>query len=879
MLSINSIAIRRICIQLLLLALPLTSFSQTTLIPFNSSWKYKDDGVDQGTGWRASGYDDSGWASGNGQLGFGYPGITTTLNSCANPPTCNQRHITNYFRRKITIPDVTSFTNFLFDMFRDDGVVIYVNGTEVYRNGLGGTVIYTTLASPNISNNADAVHSTTLSAAASLFVTGENTIAVEVHQSSLTSSNILWDLKLVGLPVTPVTRGPYLQKATPNSIVVRWRTGDAVDSKVTYGITPGNLNQSVVVSGTRTEHTVQLSGLMPYTQYYYSVGTSTSVIQSGVNFYFLTSPGTGATGKYKFWVLGDAGSLFSTQYNVRDWYYTHIGSGITNGWLLLGDNAYNDGTDAEYGSKFFNIYQDKILKNSPLWPIPGNHEYYEGNQNLNRQTLNIAYYNIFDLPINGEAGGVPSGNEAFYSFNYGNIHFVGLDSWCTGPSGKLRLDDPLSDQVAWLKLDLAANTQPWTVVFFHHPPYSKGSHDSDTEFTMKEIHEKINPIIESYGVDLVLSGHSHIYERSKLLKGHFGDAASFNPATHNLSSSSGKYNGTSNSCPYIKSTANKNGTVYVVAGSAGKLDNSGEVSQCCFPHNAMPYSTFAFGGSLILEVEDNRLDGKFLSETGLIWDQFTIMKNVNKTTNLPNINQGESFTIGASWVGNYSWPHSSETTRNSTITPPATGSYTYYVNDPQTCLRDAFSVNVLPPLPVELISFKAEVETDRVTLLWKTASELNNDFFEVQRFTNQEEIQVLGNVKGHGTTRESNSYKFVDFAPLKGRAYYRLKQIDYDGSYQYSNIITASFEGGAGMKIFPNPGDGTELNLATGGYPGPFRILLFDALGVQLATYHANTQSEASTHTIRMDTPLAAGMYFVRIENSLVFTTHKWIVK
>lgn len=199
-------------------------------------------------------------------------------------------------------------------MFRDDGMVIYVNGTEAYRNGLAGTVTHNTFAFPSISANADAVHSTTLSAAASLFVNGENTIAVEVHQSSLTSSDILWDLKLVGLPVTPVTRGPYLQKATPSSIVVRWRTGSAVDSKVTYGTTPGNLNQSVVVSGTRTDHTVQLTGLTPYTQYYYSVGTSTSVIQSGVDFYFLTSPITSATGKYKFWVVGDAGSLIKCHY-------------------------------------------------------------------------------------------------------------------------------------------------------------------------------------------------------------------------------------------------------------------------------------------------------------------------------------------------------------------------------------------------------------------------------------------------------------------------------------------------------------------------------------------------------------------------------------
>ena len=95
-----------------------------------------------------------------------------------------------------------------------------------------------------------------------------------------------------------ITRGPYLQKATSTSMLVRWYTDVNVDGKVMYGTDPGNLSQSAV-SGAATSHSVQLSGLTPYTKYYYSIGTSTTTLQSGLDNYFLTSPLPNGEGNFE----------------------------------------------------------------------------------------------------------------------------------------------------------------------------------------------------------------------------------------------------------------------------------------------------------------------------------------------------------------------------------------------------------------------------------------------------------------------------------------------------------------------------------------------------------------------------------------------------
>src|SRR6185436_13400961 len=155
----------------------------------------------------------------------------------------------------------------------------------------------------------------------------------------------------------------------------------------------------------------------------------------------------------------------------------------------------------------------------------------------------------------------------------------------------------------------------WIVAFWHHPPYSKGSHDSDTESQLIKMRTDINPILEAGGVDLVLSGHSHAYERSYLIDGHYGLSTTFTAAMK-VDGGSGR-----DPAPYRKGTGTPahEGAVYVVAGS------SGQASGGALNHPAMFISLNNLG-SLVLDIDGNRLDARFLRENGTSPDSFTIVK-------------------------------------------------------------------------------------------------------------------------------------------------------------------------------------------------------------------------------------------------------------
>jgi acid phosphatase type 7 len=675
-------------IFLLLLSFLITGIgkSQTSIISYGSSWKYLDNGTNQGTAWRATAFNDAAWASGNAQLGYG-DGDEATVVSYG--PNINSKYITTYFRKTISVANASSFSGFTLSLKRDDGAVVYINGTERFRSNMPtGNISYTTKAAADAADDGNTPQNKSL--AAGTLVNGTNVIAVEIHQRVATSSDISFDLQLTGtVPGAAVlTRGPYMNSALQNGIVIRWRSDVATNSKVNYGTTAGSLTQSVTDNTVTTEHVVTLTGLTVNTLYYYSIGSTTQTLQGDANNYFKTMPVVGSTQKIRIMAMGDMGNNSTNQINVRNAWQTFNGTNYTDAWILLGDNAYNNGLDAEYQTNFFNIYQGSLTRNHVLWPAPGNHDYAQSSA---RQADHlIPYYDMFTLPKNGEAGGVASNTEAFYSYNYGNVHFVALDSygWETGST---RLYDTLGPQAVWLKQDLAANTQPWTVVYFHHPPYTMGSHNSDTETELISMRQRIVPILERYKVDLVLNGHSHSYERSYLLNGHYGLESSFSLATHALSSSSAKYDGTANSCTYVKNASDlRNGIVYALVGSAGQLGGT----SAGYPHNAMYYSNTTNGGTLYFEVENNLLVAKWIGADGVIRDNFTIMKNVNKT-NTVNVTAGNSVTITASWIGNYSWS-TGATTQSINVSPAVNTTYT--VTDGAGCITDVFNVEVTPAL-------------------------------------------------------------------------------------------------------------------------------------------------------------------------------------
>ncbi|MDX2171590.1 MAG: metallophosphoesterase [Bacteroidota bacterium] len=661
----------------LIILIQAKGFSQTTTLLSNgSSWKYLDNGSNQGTAWYGTSFVDASWASGNAELGYG-DGDEATVVSYG--PSSSSKYVTTYFRKVINIPSTAGYLYYTINFRRDDGSVIYINGTEVNRNNMPtGTITYSTPASSACGDDGGAIQ--TFTVAAGTFTNGNNTIAVEIHQNNGTSSDITFEFQLLGvtsIPPASLVKGPYLQIGTQNSMVVRWETNIATNTKLAYGTSSTALTSTLGNATSSVTHSVLITGLSPYTKYYYSIGTLTAVIQSGADNYFLTSPVPGTPGNYRFWVTGDCGNGSTNQTNCKNQYLAFTGTTTTNGWLLLGDNAYSSGLNSEFNSSFFPYYQNDIMKNAVLWPAPGNHDYY-GTSSGN---LTAAYYSIFSTPTSAQAGGVASGSPAYYSYDYGNIHFISLDSYGNQDGNKMY--DTLGAQAVWLKADLAANTKRWTIAYWHHPPYTMGSHNSDSETDLVAVRTRFIRILERNKVDLILCGHSHDYERSKLMKGHYGNESSFNAGTHNLSTQSGLYDGSANSCPYLKDSINvKNGTVYVLSGSAGQLGGT----QGSFPHNAMHYSNATNGGSFVMDIQNNRLDAKWICADGVIRDKFTIYKDVN-SVKVYSVSPTATTNISASWPGSYIWSNAA-TTNSISVTTSVNA--TYWVKDPNTCVADTF---------------------------------------------------------------------------------------------------------------------------------------------------------------------------------------------
>ena len=482
-----------------------------------------------------------------------------------------------------------------------------------------------------------------------------------------------------------LVRGPYLQVVTPTSVIVRWRTSQPTTGRIWTGPTATQLTSSQRETQPALDHSLTLTGLQPATRYAYAIGYDEVQLTAGPDYYVQTAPLAGDTRPFRMWVLGDFGFGNDNQRAVYQAYRNATATRPADLWLWLGDNAYCCGFDDQFQRYAFDVY-GPTFRNTPFYPTPGNHDYADS-----RTNFDIPYYKLFSVPKQGEAGGVASNSSAYFSADYGNVHVISLDSQAQQPDDQKRLYDTTGTQVQWLKRDLAANKLPWTMVIFHHPPYSKGSHDSDTEEQMRLLRENLTPILERYGVDLVMNGHSHGYERYYRLKNQRGLANTFDPAKHIAETTTARYDGSPNSCPIL---TKGQGTVYVVNGSGGAL---GGVSPG-YPHGGMVagYRGDTWGGSMLLDVTDNRLDAQFIAYDGSLKDKFTLMKQVN-LNRYTSITQGQSVTLTASWPGQYGW-NEGQTGRSITVSPPRSATYT--VSDPQSCLADVFTVDVAIPTNV-----------------------------------------------------------------------------------------------------------------------------------------------------------------------------------
>ena len=267
--------------------------------------------------------------------------------------------------------------------------------------------------------------------------------------------------------------GPYTQQSQRNSIIISWETKTPTTrNEVQWGLTVDLGNITVEKSlFAHTLHTVTLEGLTASTQYYYKVVSDET---QSATYTFCTS--FEKDDDIRFVVYGDSRGGWD------NWASTKIvGQAIEAlrpPFVISTGDLVDNGRNADDWVDFFTA--SPFVHNSTLYPVLGNHEHY-----------GKRYFTYFSL----------SHNERWYSFDNGPVHFIELDS-------NLRNAYRLM-QFVWLVHDLRTNSQPFTIVFFHHPLYSSGLHGNATLLRMIW-----KPIFERFAVDIVFNGHDHDYERS-----------------------------------------------------------------------------------------------------------------------------------------------------------------------------------------------------------------------------------------------------------------------------------------------------------------------------------------------------------------------------
>ncbi len=176
-------------------------------------------------------------------------------------------------------------------------------------------------------------------------------------------------------------------------------------------------------------------------------------------------------------------------------------------------------------------------------------------------------------------------------------------------------------------------------------------------------------------------------------------------------------------------------------------------------------------------------------------------------------------------------------------------------------------------LPIQLISFDAQHSGQTVMITWSTASEINNDYFTIERSTGSFDFKEIGTVYGAGNSSEIQDYDFVDTDPLLGVSYYRLKQTDYDGKFTYSDIVAVELdagfyinENGPTLLLFPNPTTNENINVKLQGYDLKKEVLVavLDQHGREFYSKVTITDNTGAV-TVAIDTynRLAAGLYLV----------------
>ncbi len=479
--------------------------ADSTLVNMGDLWSYVKvpfQIVQPAAGWAEVGFDDAGW--GRSRSGFDLEHTHVGLQDVtAKAPPARM-----FLRHRFQVEDRAAIRSLRLRVEHEVGFKAYLNGKLVGTVSEPGVALVR--QDPFLPNEEDAVLTTAdldLTSSRELLREGDNVLALEGDQTWRTVSPIT----LSGLLTANISRGPFVQNTTPNGLVIAWRTELPFVGAVQYGRTR-SLGSEVAEAAPGTRHAITLSGLEPDTHYFYRVTNRDpdgGEVVSAVDFFRTFRE----RGPVHFAFIADTGQNTAAQFT-----HARILADLAPELVLHGgDIIYGGFDDLTPDSRVFAPYLRDTgqMGNTPFYFSLGNHdlnccggdpkEWNPTNMALNA----FSFQNTFYLPTNSATG-----TEHFYSFDHGDVHFVALyNPWFTVYDFTAS-----TEQYRWLTNDLASSTKPWKILFFHSPMAHSGPHASADRnlngvLDHVDLSLTLGPVAATYGVQLILNGHEHNYER------------------------------------------------------------------------------------------------------------------------------------------------------------------------------------------------------------------------------------------------------------------------------------------------------------------------------------------------------------------------------
>ncbi|MBL9173401.1 MAG: metallophosphoesterase [Verrucomicrobiales bacterium] len=494
----SSIGIRLATVAAAFVAVLSACADDIALVGVGDRWKYQPAVFPVSDTWNQTEFDDHEWRDGESGFGTSTWGENTLFGDLLRGEGAI------FFRKSFRVEEPAAIRSLTLRCDWQGGFVAYLNGIEIVRRNLPGfpgtPVSPETPASVRYAGWAEDIP---ISGFQPLLRRGTNVLAIQAHPHE-----VGWlDVVLVPELLANFTRGPYLQNVQQDRATVLWKTPTPQGGRVEYG-PDGSLDMSVAVPSPLATQSVELSGLRPGHRYSYRVRTGPAAAEATSPVYsFQTLP---SGGDLEFAVFGDSGAGSAAQFQVA----RQISKSRPGLVLHLGDVVYPSFVSGRADTRCLSVYRD-LFRTTPFFATWGNHDLYAGPE---------PFLDVFRQPTNSTplADHLAEGTrpEFYYSFDAGDAHFSVL-FW---PYSNQYFMREGCAQLRWLEADLAASPKPWKFLMVHHPVNTSGVHRFDDYnhnqvFDRLEVAERLLPVASRYGVQMIVSGHDHNFERFHPIRG------------------------------------------------------------------------------------------------------------------------------------------------------------------------------------------------------------------------------------------------------------------------------------------------------------------------------------------------------------------------